>query len=65
MFEPYYTTKQGGTGLGSSSIAFSVVRLGGTLSVDSEPNGGTRVTLYLPLAFIPPPTVTVGEEDGP
>ena len=49
MFEPYFTTKSGATGLGAGSIAFTVVRLGGTLLVESSPASGTCVSVYFPL----------------
>jgi two-component system cell cycle sensor histidine kinase/response regulator CckA len=53
MFEPYFTATGGVTGLGSSSIATTVIRVGGTLSVGSELDGRTCVTVYLPLAALP------------
>ena len=52
MFEPYFTTRSGATGLGANSIAFTVVRLGGTLLVESSPAGGTCVTVYFPLTSV-------------
>jgi signal transduction histidine kinase len=53
MFEPYFTTTGGVTGLGFSSIATTVMRVGGTLSVGSEHDGRTCLTVYLPLAALP------------
>ena len=47
---PFFTTKQGGTGLGLRSVAFTVEQLHGRISVDSEPGRGTSVTVLLPLA---------------
>jgi two-component system, NtrC family, sensor kinase len=52
IFEPFFTTKGvgNGTGLGLS-ITYSIVeKHGGTLSVDCPPNGGTTMTISLPLA---------------
>ena len=49
IFEPFFTTKDSGTGLGLNSVAFTVDQLGGTMSVDSQPEEGTRVTIHLPL----------------
>jgi signal transduction histidine kinase len=50
MFEPFFTTRERGTGLGLSSVAFTVRQLQGTLSVESEPGRGTCVTVQLPCA---------------
>jgi hypothetical protein len=52
IFDPFFTTKNAGEGTGLGlSISYSIVREhGGTLSVDSEPNRGTRMTIRLPAA---------------
>ena len=51
IFEPFFTTRrgQGGTGLGLH-ISFNLVtqKLGGTLSVRSQPGAGTEFLLRLP-----------------
>jgi two-component system, cell cycle sensor histidine kinase and response regulator CckA len=49
IFEPFFTTKENGTGLGLSSVAFTVRQLHGTILVDSQPGGGTFVSVILPL----------------
>jgi two-component system, cell cycle sensor histidine kinase and response regulator CckA len=49
IFDPFYSTKKGGTGLGLHSVAFTVERLHGRISVDSEPGRGTSVTVLIPL----------------
>ncbi|MEM1417311.1 MAG: HAMP domain-containing sensor histidine kinase [Myxococcota bacterium] len=46
-FEPYYTTKDGGTGLGLPLVRHLVERLGGELLVESEPGRGTRMVVAL------------------
>ena len=50
IFEPFFTTRATGTGLGLSSIAFTVRQLQGMVSVRSEPGQGTRVTVHLPCS---------------
>ena len=52
IFEPFFTTKAPGrgTGLGLSIARDLVRKQGGTLSVASEPDAGTRFTVRLPLA---------------
>ena len=48
VFDPYFSTKPGGTGLGLTS-AYSIVRKhGGFISVESQPERGTLVTIDLP-----------------
>lgn len=49
LFEPFYTTKEKGTGLGMA-IALQIAELhGGALSVRSKPGVGTTATVHLPL----------------
>jgi signal transduction histidine kinase len=48
LFEPFYTTKPTGTGLGLSITQRIVQRLGGTISVRSEPGKGAKFTIDLP-----------------
>jgi signal transduction histidine kinase len=50
IFEPLYSTKQGGTGLGLA-VAERIARAhGGDIRVDSEPGRGTTMTVRVPLA---------------
>jgi len=48
LFEPYFTTKSEGTGLGLMIVQRIVRDHGGEIEVRSEPNKGTTFTLFLP-----------------
>lgn len=50
VFDPYFTTKPGGTGLGLSSVYSIVKRHAGRVEVASVLGVGTTFTLYLPAA---------------
>jgi signal transduction histidine kinase len=49
IFEPFYTTKKRGTGLGLAIVKQIVEQHGGTISVESEQDKGTRFTVDLPM----------------
>jgi two-component system, sporulation sensor kinase E len=49
VFEPYFTTKTTGTGLGLMIVQRIVREHGGTLDVESDTGRGTTVCLKLPL----------------
>jgi len=48
IFDPFFSTKQHGTGLGLSTVQSIVRQTGGTLSVDSKQGEGTVFTLLIP-----------------
>ena len=50
LFEPYQTTKPGGSGLGLMIVQRIVQDHGGQIEVSSRRGSGTVVTVYLPLA---------------
>jgi signal transduction histidine kinase len=50
VFEPYFSTKTTGTGLGLPIARRNIELSGGTIDVGSEPGRGTRVTITLPVA---------------
>ena len=49
LFKPFQTTKPSGMGIGAYESFQYVHELGGKISVDSEVNIGTQVSLLLPL----------------
>jgi signal transduction histidine kinase len=50
MFEPYFSTKAAGSGIGLSTVYGIVKRAGGTISVDSAVGVGTTFRIALPRA---------------
>jgi nitrogen fixation/metabolism regulation signal transduction histidine kinase len=50
VFEPYFTTKAGGTGLGMAISYRIVAEHGGEIIADNRSEGGARITVRLPLA---------------
>jgi len=51
IFDPYFTTKSGGTGLGLATAYAIVAKHCGVLSVESEPGNGTIFTIDLPSSL--------------
>jgi signal transduction histidine kinase len=49
IFDPYFTTKRGGTGLGLPIAKNIVEGLGGTIAVSSAPGAGTRIVIEFPF----------------
>jgi signal transduction histidine kinase len=50
VFQPYFSTKKTGTGLGLPTVKRIVEEHGGKVSVSSEPGKGTLFTLWFPGA---------------
>jgi two-component system sensor histidine kinase HydH len=50
LFEPFYTTKPRGTGLGMTVVSRVVEQNGGRVGVRSAPGKGTTFSLVLPIA---------------
>jgi signal transduction histidine kinase len=47
-FRAFYTTKQGGSGLGLPTARKIVEAHGGSIDIESTPGRGTKVTIWLP-----------------
>ncbi len=63
IFEPFFTSKQSGTGLGLASVYGIVKQLGGHVTVSTEMGRGSEFEVYLPrdreptaAAVVPKPT---------
>jgi CheY-like chemotaxis protein len=53
IFDPYFTTKAGGSGLGLATAYAIVGKHGGRISVESTPGAGTVFTVDLPALDLP------------
>jgi two-component system sensor histidine kinase PilS (NtrC family) len=49
IFEPFYTTRERGTGLGLAVVSRIVEGYGGRVRIDSEPGRGTLCSIWMPL----------------
>jgi len=49
LFDPSFTTKTSGTGLGLPIVKRIVDDCGGAIEIESLPAGGTRITIRLPI----------------
>jgi signal transduction histidine kinase len=49
VFEPYFTTRSGGTGLGMALTYRIIVEHGGVITAGNRPQGGATVSIRLPL----------------
>jgi PAS domain S-box-containing protein len=68
IFEPYYTTKKGGSGLGLMIVQRIIQDHGGRIDVHSEPGIGTTFTVFLPLderraRLLKPPSRTKADQE--
>jgi signal transduction histidine kinase len=58
VFRAFYSTKQGGSGLGLPTARKIIEAHGGTIDIESAPRRGTRVTIWLPA----PPRLPTAEK---
>jgi PAS domain S-box-containing protein len=67
VFEPFFTTKGAtrGTGLGLSQVYGFSRRSGGGVSIASEIEQGTKVTIYLPRSQISESALPASDDDAP
>lgn len=55
LFEPFVTTRQGGTGLGLAVVQAVARTMGGEVQCESKAGEGSCFTLRLPLGHVAPP----------
>ncbi len=49
LFTPFFTTKEGGSGLGLATVKRIVEQLNGKISGRNHPEGGAEITIVLPM----------------
>ncbi|HQP12988.1 MAG TPA: ATP-binding protein, partial [Candidatus Omnitrophota bacterium] len=61
IFDPYFTTKESGNGLGLATVFSIIERHDGYITVDSSVGKGTIFYLYIPAAGFSPPEPSQAE----
>ena len=65
IFDPYFTTKEDGNGLGLASSSSIIKQHDGNITVESEPGKGSRFSFYLPRSLKDPVEATPTEKEIP
>jgi signal transduction histidine kinase/CheY-like chemotaxis protein/uncharacterized protein YdeI (BOF family) len=65
VFEPYFSTKRGNSGLGLAAVRSIVTKHDGHIAVASMPGVGTTFRLWLPASAKPVMAVAAAEEERP
>jgi PAS domain S-box-containing protein len=60
IFDPYFTTKQSGSGLGLATVYSIIRKHQGHIEVESEPGRGTTFRFWLPAARVAPAAEVTG-----
>jgi len=63
IFEPFYSTKLQGRGLGMAASYGTIINHGGWIDIDSEPDKGAVVSIYLPVYANPEEALFSQEEE--
>lgn len=64
VFDPYVTTKPGGTGLGLALVRQTVLDHGGSVTIEGAPGGGTTFVVRLPTPGGAPARTGTGARSG-
>jgi two-component system cell cycle sensor histidine kinase/response regulator CckA len=64
IFDPYFSTKPGGSGLGLAVSRALVEKFGGRLTDASRPGGGTSFAIFLPAAAAQPAAAKIEEPEA-
>lgn len=56
IFDPFYTTREGGSGLGLAVVHRAVLAHDGAIFVEDAPGGGAKFVVFLPGAKAPVPS---------
>ena len=64
VFDPYFTTKQTGNGLGLSTVYSIIQKHNGFIEINSKVQRGTTITIFLPAVAVRKEPVAVKIEKG-